>query len=572
MALPPQQFCVRWNSYHTNLQAVFPRLLLTEQFADVTLACESRQLRCHKLVLSACSAYLERLLLQNPCKHPIVLMRDMRFSEMQALVDFMYKGEVNVTQEELPSLLKSAEALQIRGLCSSDTAGLSSELAAEGKDFTVASEALVANAQREATTNGPMPQQQKPITNNNNTSTTTSTTSVNGPKKRKSEERERNPEVKEVKEETVEEDGLYYGELDNDHIEYNEEEESGKPGSSLGQTSGRSHPYIRVKPESELLFQTKLQNLAKANSEYINRLSKMNATEIQNEFSKYGLNTNNMSSEEVYEHKNSENDYYKSWLEQNGELEVSLLKANQVKKPKTEIKVQKSEVELIPKPKIDSVTSKEIYPKVLEKPQIRRRGRPPIFKDKNMDIGDTVLKSDLDQFLEGKEVSSSGLSRKDLERVMMGKFNPNRRYSNEAMWAALMDVKKGGSIYRAAQTHKVPRKSLRNWMKRCHIKSSFPMPQQLKQFVENSKKQREYKNYDGYPNSVADSQSFGEKSGTEDIPSYDTELDFGKHFLSFAGTQVSSEDEIRVEDKNDTPTVENSCEDGSTALNMSLHE
>ncbi|XP_068621847.1 protein bric-a-brac 2-like isoform X2 [Battus philenor] len=234
MALPPQQFCVRWNSYHTNLQSVFPRLLLTEQFADVTLACESRQLRCHKLVLSACSAYLERLLLQNPCKHPIVLMRDMRFSEMQALVDFMYKGEVNVTQEELPSLLKSAEALQIRGLCSSDNTGLSSELGptSDNKDFTVASEALVANAHREPTTNGPTTQH-KPITNNS--SNQTSTTTTNGTKKRKSEDRERNPEVKE---ETVEEDGLYYGELDNDNIEYNEEEESGKPGSSLGQTSG----------------------------------------------------------------------------------------------------------------------------------------------------------------------------------------------------------------------------------------------------------------------------------------------------------------------------------------------
>lgn len=204
-----------------------------------------------------------------------------------------------------------------------------------------------------------------------------------------------------------------------------------------------------MKPESELFFQTKLQNLAKANSDYIQRLSKMNATEIQKEFTKYGLSTN-MASEEVYLQKNSEkseNDFYKSWLEQNGELEVSLLKANQIKKPKAEAKSQKSEVELIPKIK-ESVASKEIHPKSGEKAQIRRRGRPPIFKDKNVDIGETVLKSDLDQFLEGKEVSSSGLSRKDLERVMMGKFNPNRRYSNEAMWAALMDVKKGGSIYR----------------------------------------------------------------------------------------------------------------------------
>lgn len=117
---PPQQFCVRWNSYQSNLQNAFPKLLTSEHFVDVTLACENEMLKCHKVVLSACSTYFEKLLLENPCQHPIIFMKDMKFQEMQSLVDFMYKGEVNVTQDDLPSLLKSAEALQIRGLCGSD--------------------------------------------------------------------------------------------------------------------------------------------------------------------------------------------------------------------------------------------------------------------------------------------------------------------------------------------------------------------------------------------------------------------------------------------------------------------
>ncbi|XP_044762941.1 zinc finger and BTB domain-containing protein 14 isoform X2 [Coccinella septempunctata] len=121
MALsPPQQFCVRWNSYQSNLQNAFPKLLNSEHFVDVTLACENEMLKCHKVVLSACSTYFEKLLLHNPCQHPIIFMKDMKFHEMQSLIDFMYKGEVNVSQDDLPSLLKSAEALQIRGLCGSD--------------------------------------------------------------------------------------------------------------------------------------------------------------------------------------------------------------------------------------------------------------------------------------------------------------------------------------------------------------------------------------------------------------------------------------------------------------------
>ncbi|XP_069684525.1 protein bric-a-brac 2-like isoform X10 [Periplaneta americana] len=113
---PPPEVCLRWNSYHSNMQATFPSLLNNEQFVDVTLACEGRSIKCHKMMLSACSSYFEELLSQNPCQHPIVLMKDLKFWEVQALVDFMYRGEVNVGQDKLPSLLAAAEALQIKGL------------------------------------------------------------------------------------------------------------------------------------------------------------------------------------------------------------------------------------------------------------------------------------------------------------------------------------------------------------------------------------------------------------------------------------------------------------------------
>lgn len=93
-----------------------------QQFVDVTLACDGHQVHCHRLVLAACSSYFESLLSENPCKHPIIILpKDIKLWEIHALVDFMYKGQVNVSQAGLPQLLKCAETLQIRGLCGTDS-------------------------------------------------------------------------------------------------------------------------------------------------------------------------------------------------------------------------------------------------------------------------------------------------------------------------------------------------------------------------------------------------------------------------------------------------------------------
>ncbi|SPP86426.1 broad-complex core protein isoforms 1/2/3/4/5 isoform X1 [Drosophila guanche] len=118
-----QEFCVRWNSHLGSIGAAFPQLLAGQRFVDVTLACEGHQLHCHRLVLAACSTYFEAILAENPCKHPVIILPgEIKLWEIQALVDFMYKGEVNVTQAGLGQLLRCAEQLRIRGLYGSEAA------------------------------------------------------------------------------------------------------------------------------------------------------------------------------------------------------------------------------------------------------------------------------------------------------------------------------------------------------------------------------------------------------------------------------------------------------------------
>lgn len=54
------------------------------------------------MVLSACSTYFEQLFLEHaepPVTGPmIVIMRETSFDDLAIIVEFMYKGEINVSQ------------------------------------------------------------------------------------------------------------------------------------------------------------------------------------------------------------------------------------------------------------------------------------------------------------------------------------------------------------------------------------------------------------------------------------------------------------------------------------------
>ncbi|KAM7341692.1 longitudinals lacking isoform 8-T12 [Cochliomyia hominivorax] len=118
-----QQFCLRWNNHQSTLISVFDTLLENETLVDCTLAAEGKFLKAHKVVLSACSPYFATLLQEQYDKHPIFILKDVKYQELRAMMDYMYRGEVNISQDQLAALLKAAESLQIKGLSDNRSGG-----------------------------------------------------------------------------------------------------------------------------------------------------------------------------------------------------------------------------------------------------------------------------------------------------------------------------------------------------------------------------------------------------------------------------------------------------------------
>jgi len=113
-----EKFCLRWNDFESNISVAFRELREEKDFFDVTLSVGPghQHIQAHKLILSACSPFFRGVLKQNQHAHPLLYLKGVGFSELQAVLNFMYHGEVNVAQEELNTFLAVAEELQVKGL------------------------------------------------------------------------------------------------------------------------------------------------------------------------------------------------------------------------------------------------------------------------------------------------------------------------------------------------------------------------------------------------------------------------------------------------------------------------
>ena len=114
----PNKMCLKWKHHITTFNKHLDKLFLNEKYSDSTILCGGEIYPVHQMVLTSCSKYFETVF--DQClklnKHPFIVIKDVDSKYMEAILNYMYKGEVNVPQDDLDELLEVADSFKIQGL------------------------------------------------------------------------------------------------------------------------------------------------------------------------------------------------------------------------------------------------------------------------------------------------------------------------------------------------------------------------------------------------------------------------------------------------------------------------
>ena len=86
-----EKLCLQWNDFQDNVNFAFETLRKDSDFTDVTLAYEDgQQLEVHKVILAASSPFYRNIFKRNKHAHPLIFMRNVKFVDLEAIIDFLY--------------------------------------------------------------------------------------------------------------------------------------------------------------------------------------------------------------------------------------------------------------------------------------------------------------------------------------------------------------------------------------------------------------------------------------------------------------------------------------------------
>ena len=106
-----------WNDFQSNVIGSIGMFRNESFLHDVTLVSDDfKQVTAHKLVLSSCSEYFQRIFKETSKEQPLICLDGINSEDLRNVLDYAYDGVVKLYQEDLDRFLNIAQSLQIKGL------------------------------------------------------------------------------------------------------------------------------------------------------------------------------------------------------------------------------------------------------------------------------------------------------------------------------------------------------------------------------------------------------------------------------------------------------------------------
>ena len=103
-----------WHTFTTHLSEVSRELYRDKYFSDITLVSDDlRTVPAHRIVLSAASPVLKKLLMINPTVQTQLFLKGIKHQQLDSVLKFIYHGEVQVPSNEIDSFLRAGSDLEI---------------------------------------------------------------------------------------------------------------------------------------------------------------------------------------------------------------------------------------------------------------------------------------------------------------------------------------------------------------------------------------------------------------------------------------------------------------------------
>mgnify|MGYP002717783415 CR=1 FL=1 len=119
MSVPsPNRICLKRSNYNEKFKYSLVQFYNSDTLTDATISCDGNKVKVHRLVLSIFSNFFKETFesFTSPSQYPVVVIENIPWIDLKTIIDFIYTGEIIISESQLDSLLKSAKDLQIEGL------------------------------------------------------------------------------------------------------------------------------------------------------------------------------------------------------------------------------------------------------------------------------------------------------------------------------------------------------------------------------------------------------------------------------------------------------------------------